>query len=388
MTRKLIYVDNAATTKISEDCLKAMMPYLTEEYGNPSSIYSIAHTAKFALENARAKIAKSLGANPQEIYFTSCGTESNNWAIKAVAYLKAKEGKKNIITTSFEHHSVLNAAKHLEKNGFNVTYLPVNQDGVLNPKDLEKALNENTALVSIMYANNEIGTIQNIGAISKICKEHSVVFHTDAVQAVGHVKIDLSKENIDMLSMSGHKINAPKGVGVLYVKKGTKITNLMHGGGQERTLRPGTENVAYIVGLAAALQNATKNICEKENKVKILRDMLLTGIIKNIKKVHINGSLESRLAGNLNISFEGIEGESLLLMLDSYGICASSGSACTSNSLEPSHVLLAIGKEPELAHGSLRISLSENNTQEEIEYILEAIIKSVEKLRKISPIWP
>lgn len=388
MTRKLIYVDNAATTKISEDCLNAMMPYLTKEYGNPSSIYSIAHNAKFALEDARAEIANSLGANPQEIYFTSCGTESNNWAIKSVAYLKAKEGKKNIITTNFEHHSVLNTAKHLEKNGFNVTYLPVNKDGILNPKKLEEALNENTALVSIMYANNEIGTIQDIKTMARICKNNDVVFHTDAVQAVGHVKINLNKEDIGMLSISGHKINAPKGVGVLYVKKGTKIANLMHGGGQEKSLRPGTENVAYVVGLAKALKNAVNNIDEKENRLKILRDMLLNGITKSIEKVYVNGSLENRLAGNLNISFEGIEGESLLLMLDSYGICASSGSACTSNSLEPSHVLLAIGKKPELAHGSLRISLSENNTEEEMKYILEAIIKSVEKLRRISPIWP
>lgn len=387
LRKKIIYVDNAATTKISDSCFQAMLPYLKTEYGNPSSIYSIAHNAKFAIENARKKIAETLNASPEEIYFTSCATESNNWAIKCAATLLKKEGKTHIITSKIEHPSVLNCCKSLEKEGFKITYVPVNNEGIVNPKDIENAIKEKTALVSIMWVNNEIGTIQPINKIAKICSAKKVLFHTDAVQAVGHVKISLKDEKINMLSISGHKINAPKGVGLLYIKKGTKINSFLNGGGQEKNLRAGTENVAFIVGLAKALEEITQNITQKENKIKILRDFLLMELEKNITKLRVNGSLEKRVASNLNVSFEGIEGESLLLLLDSYGICASSGSACTSNSLNPSHVLLAIGLPAEVAHGSLRISLNENNTMEEIKEIVKATISSVEKLRQISPIW-
>ncbi len=387
LKKKIIYVDNAATTKISDSCFNAMLPYLKTEYGNPSSIYSIAHTAKFAVENAREEIADALNANPEEIYFTSCATESNNWAIKCAANLLKKEGKTHIITSNFEHPSVLNCCKSLEKEGFKVSYVPVNEEGLINPKDVEKEIKKETALVSIMWVNNEIGTIQPIKKIAEICNEKGVLFHTDAVQAVGHVNISLKNEKINMLSISGHKINAPKGVGILYIKKGTKIKSFLNGGSQEKNLRAGTENVAFIVGLSKALTEKTQNITQKENKIKVLRDFLLNELEKNIEKIRVNGSLEKRVASNLNVSFEGIEGESLLLLLDSCGICASSGSACTSNSLNPSHVLLAIGLPAEIAHGSLRISLNENNTMEEIKEIVNATINSVNKLRKMSPIW-
>ncbi len=387
MPEKIIYVDNAATTKVSKACLDAMLPFFKENYGNPSSIYKIAHTAKFALEEAREKAAKALNANKEEIFFTSCGTESNNWAIKSCALLGKEKGKTHLITSNIEHHSVLNSFKSLEKQGFNVTYLPVNNDGLVDKNQVENAITEKTSLVSIMYANNEIGTIQPIEEIAKICKEKNVTFHTDAVQAVGHIDISLNKSEINLLSISGHKINAPKGVGILYIKKGTKIKSFLDGGGQEKMLRAGTENVAFAAAIATALEIATKNIEEKENKVKILRDMLLEKIEGRIEKFRVNGTLKERLSSNLNLSFEGIEGESLLLLLDSKNICASSGSACTSNSLDPSHVLLAIGLKPELAHGSLRISLSEENTKEEIDKIVEVLVCSVNRLREMSPIW-
>ncbi len=387
MPEKIIYVDNAATTKVSKACLDAMLPFFKDNYGNPSSIYKIAHTAKFALEKAREKAAKALGAEKEEIFFTSCGTESNNWAIKSCALLGKEKGKTHLITSNIEHHSVLNSFKSLEKQGFNVTYLPVNSDGLIDKNQVEKAITEKTSLVSIMYANNEIGTIQPIEEIAKICKEKNITFHTDAVQAVGHIDISLNKNNINLLSISGHKIHAPKGVGILYIKKGTKIKSFLDGGGQEKMLRAGTENVAFANAIATALEIATKNIEEKEKKVKILRDMLLQKIEGKIEKFRVNGTLKERLSSNLNLSFEGIEGESLLLLLDSKNICASSGSACTSNSLDPSHVLLAIGLKPELAHGSLRISLSEENTKEEIDKIAEVLVYSVNRLREMSPIW-
>lgn len=387
MQKDLIYVDNAATTKVSEKCFKAMLPYLQQNYGNPSSIYDIANEAKFAIEKAREKIAEILNASPKEIYFTSCGTESNNWAIKSTALIAKKEGKNHIITSNFEHHSVLNSCKFLEKNGFKVTYLPVNEKGFVSAKQVEKAITKTTALVSIMYANNEIGTIQPIEELAQICDEKKVTFHTDAVQAMGHIKMNLNRLKVNFVSASGHKIHAPKGIGMLYIKKGTKIRSFLDGGGQENNLRAGTENVAFIVALATALEEATKNLSEKEKKVKNLRDMLLKGIEKNITKFRVNGDLEKRLSGNLNLSFQGIEGESLLLLLNSQKIAASSGSACTSSSLDPSHVLLAIGLDPETAHGSLRISLNEDNTEEEIKKIVIAITNSVNKLRKMSPIW-
>ena len=387
MQKDLIYVDNAATTKVSEKCFKAMLPYLQQNYGNPSSIYDIANEAKFAIEKAREKIAEILNASPKEIYFTSCGTESNNWAIKSTALIAKKEGKNHIITSNFEHHSVLNSCKFLEKNGFKVTYLPVNEKGFVSAKQVEKAITKTTALVSIMYANNEIGTIQPIEELAQICDEKKVTFHTDAVQAMGHIKMNLNRLKVNFVSASGHKIHAPKGIGMLYIKKGTKIKSFLDGGAQENNLRAGTENVAFIVALATALEEATKNLSEKEKKVKNLRDMLLKGIEKNITKFRVNGDLEKRLSGNLNLSFQGIEGESLLLLLNSQKIAASSGSACTSSSLDPSHVLLAIGLDPETAHGSLRISLNEDNTEEEIKKIVIAITNSVNKLRKMSPIW-
>lgn len=387
MEEKEIYVDNAATTKVSTACFNAMLPFLKQNYGNPSSIYNIAHTTKFAVENSRKKIAEILNTNPNEIYFTSCATESNNWAIKSCAMLALKEGKNHLITTNFEHPSVLNSFKALEKQGFNVSYVLVDKEGLINPKDIEKKITKKTALVSVMWVNNEIGTIQPIKEIAKICKEKNVVFHTDAVQAIGHLKIDLKKQNINLLSISGHKINAPKGIGLLYIKKGTKINSFLNGGGQENNLRAGTENVAFIVALCKAVEECTKEIDKKEEKIKNLRDMLLEGIKKNIPKFRVNGSLKKRVASNLNLSFEGIEGESLLLLLNSKNICASSGSACTSNSLNPSHVLLAIGLLPEIAHGSLRISLNENNTKEEIKKIIKITTESVATLRKMSPIW-
>lgn len=387
MSENLIYVDNSATTKISKECLEAMMPYLKENFANPSSIYSIAHTAKFALEKAREKAANAIGAKPEEIYFTSGGTESNNWAIKSSCEIAAKEGKTHIITSNIEHHSVLHCFKTLEKKGFEVDFAPVNKEGLIELNQLEKIVTKKTSFVSIMFANNEIGTIQPIEEIAEFCNERNIIFHTDAVQAVGHLKLPIEQNKINLLSISGHKIHAPKGIGLLYIKKGTKIKNFLDGGGQEKKLRPGTENVAFAVGLSVALEKATRNIEEKENKIKILRDYLLEKIRNRIEKFRVNGSLEKRLSGNLNLSFEGIEGESLLLLLDSQKICASSGSACTSSSLEPSHVLLAIGLDPAIAHGSLRFSLSEENTKEEIDKIVDVLEYAVNRLRKISPIW-
>ncbi len=387
MKKRFVYADNAATTKVSNSAYNAMLPYLKDNYANPSSIYSIALDAKAAIDKARKQAADAIGALPEEIYFTSCGTESNNWAIKCGANLAAKKGKNHIITTNFEHHAVLNPCKRLEKEGFKVTYLPVNSEGLITVDQLKNAITDETGLVTIMYVNNEIGTILPIPEIAAVCKEKGILFHTDAIQAIGHIEIDVKKQNIDMLSLSGHKIFAPKGIGLLYIKKGIRLPNLLDGGGQERGLRGGTENIAYILALGQALKDISKNIKQREQKVKALRDKLLDGILSNVPKVRVNGSLTHRVCGNLNVSFEGVEGESILLLLDAYGICASSGSACTSGSLDPSHVLLAIGLPHAIAHGSLRISILDENDEEDIDYIIEVIPKIISRLRKMSPIW-
>ncbi len=386
MDKKFIYADNAATTQVSEEVLEAMMPYFRTEYGNASSIYELGRNAQLAIEKSREKVAAAIGADPSEIYFTSCGSESDNWAIKGICERLAPKGKKHIITSVFEHHAILHTCQDLEKKGFEVTYLPISPDGFVDPEDVKKAIREETAIVSIMFANNEIGTIQPIDKIAEICREKKVVFHTDAVQAVGHVDIDVHKSGIDLLSLSGHKIHAQKGVGAIYVRKGLSLPNLIHGGAQERNKRAGTENVPAIVGLGRAIEIACANIPEKAAKVTAMRNRLIDGILK-IERTRLNGSRENRLPGNCNISIEGIEGESLLLMLDMFGICASSGSACTSGSLDPSHVLLALGLKHEVAHGSLRLSIDENFTDEDIEYILETVPKVVERLRAMSPLW-
>lgn len=386
MEKRFIYADNAATTAVSEEVLNAMLPHFTKAYGNASSIYKLGRDAQKDVEEARAKVAKAIGADPKEIFFTSCGSESDNWAIKGIAENMSKKGKKHIITSVFEHHAVLHTCEYLEKHGFEVTYIPVSPDGFVNPEDIKNAIREDTALVTIMYANNEIGTIQPIEEIGKICKEKGVIFHTDAVQAVGHVDIDVKKQGIDMLSLSGHKIHAQKGIGALYVRKGIVLPNLIHGGGQERSKRAGTENVPAIVGLGVAIENATKDIAGKNAIIIPRRNRLIDGILK-LPYTRLNGDRNKRLAGNLNISIEGIEGESLLLMLDMNGICASSGSACTSGSLDPSHVLLSIGLKHEVAHGSLRLSIEEDVTDEDVDYILDVIPKVVERLRSMSPVW-
>ena len=384
---KTIYFDNAATTQISSEVLNKMMPYLTEEYFNPSSLYSRAQKVKNAIEEARKNVAEALGADPNEIYFTSGATESNNWAIHSIVEQNKKNGKQcHIITSKIEHPSVLNVFKKLERDGLEVSYLNVDAEGRVSPEELEKTIKSNTVLVSVMYANNEVGTLQPISELGEICRKHNVVFHTDAVQAIGNVKIDVLHQNIDMLSLSGHKFHAPKGVGALYVRKGLKVENLLFGGGQERGKRAGTENVASIVGLGCAIAEATKDIEVKNRHLKELREMLLSGI-KKIPKVKYNGSLEHGLTGTLNFSFEGIEGEGILLLLNSYGICCSSGSACTSGSLDPSHVLLAMGLDHGLAQSSVRIILYKYNTSEEVEKFLEVINPIVERLRKMSPVW-
>lgn len=386
MEKRFIYADNAATTAVSEKVLQAMLPYFRTAFGNASSIYKLGRDAQRDIEAARAKVAKAIGAEPREIFFTSCGSESDNWAIKGIAENLAKRGKKHIVTSVFEHHAVLHTCQYLEKKGFEVTYVPVSDKGMIDPEDVRNAIRDDTALVTIMYANNEIGTIQPIEEIAAICKEKKVIFHTDAVQALGHVDIDVKKQGIDMLSLSGHKIHAQKGIGALYVRKGIVLPNLIHGGAQERNKRAGTENVPAIVGLGVAIETATKNIAERNAVIVPRRNRLIDGILK-LPYTRLNGDRDKRLPGNLNISIEGIEGESLLLMLDQYGICASSGSACTSGSLDPSHVLLAIGLKHEVAHGSLRLSIEENVTDEDVDYILEVIPKIVERLRSMSPVW-
>ena len=386
MEKRYIYADNAATTAVSDAVLEEMLPYFKEHYGNPSSIYALGRENERAIIDARARVAKCLGAQPNEIFFTAGGSESDNWAIKGTADRLAAKGKKHIITSVFEHHAVLHTCEFLEKHGFEITYLPVSPEGLIDPADVEKAIREDTALVTIMYANNEIGTVQPIAEIGAICKAHGVLFHTDAVQAVGHVDIDVKAQNIDMLSLFGHKFHAPKGIGALYVRRGIQLPNLIHGGGQESGKRAGTENVPGIIGLAKAIELATENISAKNDRIRPLRDKLIDGILQ-IDQTRLNGSREQRLATNINISIVGIEGESLLLMLDHYGIQASSGSACTSGSLDPSHVLLSLGLVHEVAHGSLRLSLGEDFTEEDADYILESMPKIVTYLRSMSPMW-
>ncbi len=383
---RFIYADNAATTPVSKSVLEAMEPFYTKFYGNPSSLYSVGREAKRPLELARETVADCLGALPNEIFFTSGGSEGDNWALKGVAHAQGEKGKKHIITSKFEHHAILHSCEALEKEGFEVTYLDVHKDGLIRPEELETAIREDTAIVSIMYANNEIGTIQPIAEIGAICRKHGVIFHTDAVQAVGNIHIDVKKQNIDLLSLSGHKFHAPKGVGAMYIRKGINMPNLIDGGAQERGRRAGTENVAQIVGLSVALKEACANIDERTERLTKMRDRLIEGALK-IERSRVNGDRVKRLPGNINMCFEGIEGESLLLMLDLKGVCASSGSACTSGSLDPSHVLLAIGLPHEIAHGSLRLTFSEQNTEEDVDYILEILPKIVDRLRSMSPLW-
>ncbi len=383
---KIIYADNAASSQLSSSVFEAMKPYLTVEYGNPSSIYSIGRQARAAVEKARRQVASALGAQPGDIYFTSGGSEADNWAIKGTAHRLAAQGKRHIITTNFEHHAVLHTAEALKKEGFDITYLPVDGDGLVSPQQVSDAIREDTALVSIMFANNEIGTIQPIAEIGAVCRQRGVLFHTDAVQAIGHVEIDVDAMNIDMLSLSAHKFHGPKGVGVLYARKGPQPVILIDGGAQEKGRRAGTENVAGIVGLGQAITDACANIPARNQKISAMRDRLIDGLI-TLPRVRLNGSREHRLPGNCNLSFEGIEGESLLLMLDASGICASSGSACTSGSLDPSHVLLAIGLPHEVAHGSLRLTLGDYNTMEDVDFILKTVPPIVERLRAMSPVW-
>lgn len=381
-----IYVDNAATTKLSKTALQAMLPFFDTVYGNPSSLHTAGQVAKEALEKARSDIAAAINAKPQEIYFTSGGSEADNQAILSAAKIGEKKGKKHIVSTAFEHHAVLHTLEKLGKEGFEVTLLDVHEDGLVRPEEVEKAIRPNTALVTIMFANNEIGTIQPIQKIGEICRKKGVLFHTDAVQAAGHLKIDVSAQNIDMLSVSAHKFHGPKGTGFLYVKKGIPLSNLIEGGAQERGKRGGTENIPAIVGMAAALTEANRNIEKNAACVSALRDKLIAGLSK-IPHSILNGDAEKRLPGNVNFCFEGVEGESLLLLLDAKGIEASSGSACTSGSLDPSHVLLAIGRPHEVAHGSLRLSLCEENTEEEIDKILVTVPQIIKYLRNISPVW-
>ena len=383
---RIVYADNAATTAVSTQVLEAMLPYYKEVYGNPSSLYAAGQKAKAALDQARADAAACLGADPDEIYFTSCGTESDNWAIKGAAHAMKKKGKTHIVTSAFEHHAVLHTCQALEKEGFSVTYLPVHENGIVRVEELEAALTEDTGLVTIMYANNEIGTLQPIPQIGKLCREKGIWFHTDAVQAVGQVPIDVREQNIDMLSLSGHKLHAPKGVGALYIRRGVRIPNLLDGGAQERGRRGGTENVVQIVGLAAAMKAACATIQERREKLTAMQDKLIDAILQ-IDRCRLNGDRKQRLPGNASFCFQGVEGESLLLMLDLKGISASSGSACTSGSLDPSHVLLAIGRPHEVAHGSLRLSFGDYNTMEDIDYIIETLPPIIERLRAMSPLW-
>ncbi|MBR2914302.1 MAG: cysteine desulfurase NifS [Clostridia bacterium] len=382
---KRIYMDNAATTEMSSAAINAVTE-AWKVYGNPSSLHGAGREAFFMLDKAREDVANALGANKNEIYFTSGGSESDNWAIIGAAKAMAKKGKKEIISTAIEHHAVLHTLNALEKEGFTVKLLPVSADGYVTAKQVEEAITENTALVTVMMANNEIGTIQPIAEIGEVCRSKGVLFHTDAVQAVGHIPVDVKALNVDMLSLSGHKFHGPKGVGALYVRKGIRLPNLINGGAQESGRRAGTENLAGICGMAAALKEATENMEANNAKIIPLRDKLINGLTA-VERTRLNGGREKRVPNNVSVCFEGIEGESLLLWLDAKGICASSGSACTSGSLDPSHVLLAIGLIHEIAHGSLRLSLSENTTEEEVDYVLETVPGIVKYLREMSPVW-
>ncbi len=382
---KIVYMDNSATTPTKSEVLEEMKPYFTEKYGNPSSIYSLARETKAAIEKSREKVAKVLGANPDEIYFTAGGSESDNWTLKGIAYANQNKGN-HIITTKIEHHAVLHACEYLEKHGFEVTYLPVDEYGLINLDDFKKAITDKTILVSVMFANNEIGTIEPIAEVGKICKDKGIYFHTDAVQAVGNVPINVKEMNIDLLSLSAHKFYGPKGVGALYIKKGVKINPLIHGGGQEGGRRAGTENVPGIVGLGKAIELAGESMDSHIERLTKLRDKLIGGIMK-IPYSKLNGHPVKRLPGNVNVCFRFIEGESMLLLLDGMGVCGSSGSACSSGSLDPSHVLLAIGLPPEIAHGSLRLTLGDFTTEEDVDYVLGLLPKFVKRLRDMSPLY-
>ncbi len=381
-----IYADNAATTRLSDTALKAMLPYLQEEYGNPSSLHSPGQRAQEALTEARSRIAQRLGCQPTEVIFTSGGSEADNQAIRSVAAFGKLKGKTHIISTAFEHHAVLHTLEALEKEGFTVTLLDVHEDGMVSAQQVEEAITDETCLVTIMYANNEIGTVQPIAEIGEVCRRHGVLFHTDAVQAVGHLPVNVAEQNIDLLSLSAHKFHGPKGIGVLYARRGVPIFPLIHGGAQERNRRGGTENIPAIVGMAAALDEACDHLDEDTRKLTALRERLIAGL-SNIPHSVLNGHREHRLPGTVNFCFEGIEGESLLLLLDDKGVYASSGSACTSGSLDPSHVLLAIGRPHEIAHGSLRLSLSPDTSEEEVDYMIGAVTDVVAYLRSISPVW-
>jgi cysteine desulfurase len=383
---KTIYMDNSATTPVRKEVAEEMIPYLMENFGNPSSIYDLGKTSKNAVEKARKRVADAIGAEENEIYFTSGGTESDNWAIKGITFANGNKGK-HIITSSIEHHAVLHTCEWLERQGFEVTYFPVDKYGVVSPEDLKKAIRSDTILISIMLANNEIGTIQPVEEIGKITRENRVYFHTDAVQAIGHVTIDVKKMNIDLLSLSGHKFQGPKGCGALYIRRGTKIETLLHGGAQERKRRAGTENVPAIVGLGKAIELATGEIEESNKTLVEMRERLIKGLLK-IPKTHLNGHPTKRLANNVNVTFEYIEGESLLLLLNAKGIYASTGSACNSSSLEPSHVLTACGVPHEIVHGSLRLSLGKMNTEKDVDRVLEVLPEIVQKLRNMSPLTP
>ena len=382
----MIYADNAATTKMSASAVEVMAGLINETYGNPSSLYSFGQKAKEVLEDARAKVASAIGAEPSEIIFTSGGSEADNQAIISAAEFGARKGKKHIISTKFEHHAVLHTLNRLEKEGFEITLLDVHEDGFVRVEEVENAIREDTALVTVMYANNEIGTIQDIKAIGKICRDHNVVFHTDAVQAVGHIRVDVKDDNVDMLSASAHKFHGPKGTGFLYVRKGVYVRNLIDGGAQEKGRRAGTENVPGIAAMAEALSESVKDIDKNSAHLIPIRDRIINGLYE-IPHSDINGDRNRRLPGNINFCFEGIEGESLLLLLDDKGICASSGSACTSGSLDPSHVLLAIGRVHDVAHGSLRLSIGEDITNDDADYIIRSVKEVVEYLRSFSPVW-
>ncbi len=381
-----IYADNAATTKMSRSAIDAMVSCMEEQYGNPSSLYSLGQRAKEQLELARADVAAVINASPKEITFTSGGSEADNQALRSAAALGKKAGKTHIISTTFEHHAILHTLKALEAEGFSVTLLDVHEDGLVRPEELKAAIREDTCLVSVMYANNEIGTIQPIRELGAICRERGVLFHTDAVQAVGHLPIDVEADHIDLLSASAHKFHGPKGVGFLYARKGVRLTNLIEGGAQERGKRAGTENVPGVAGMAAALKETAGNMAKNTEHMRALRDRLIAGL-REIPHAALNGDAEKRLPGNVNFCFEGIEGESLLLLLDDRGICASSGSACTSGSLDPSHVLLAIGRVHDVAHGSLRLTLGEDATEAEVDYLIQNVREVVEYLRGFSPVW-
>ena len=382
----MIYLDNAATTKMSRTSVNAMLPFMENWYGNPSSLYAFGQKSKEELESAREKIARCLHADPKEITFTSGGSEADNQAIRSAAILGARKGKKHIVSTAFEHHAVLHTLEKLKSEGFEITLLDVHASGVVTPEEVAAAIRPDTCLVTVMYANNEIGTVQPIREIGKICREKGVLFHTDAVQAVGHIPVDVTEDNIDLLSLSAHKFHGPKGIGVLYARRGTRLFSLIEGGAQERGKRAGTENLAAIAGMAAALEEAVSRLEENRKKIEPLRERLIEGLAE-IPHGALNGDRERRLPGNVNFCFEGIEGESLLLLLDDKGICASSGSACTSGSLDPSHVLLAIGRPHDVAHGSLRLTLSEETTAEEIEETVKSVKEVVSYLRSMSPVW-